>query len=78
MALCERLGIPLQLGPVPVAALRAADEVFITSTGGGVLPIARLDGQVLPHFPGPLTERLQQAYWEAHHDPAWSDPVDYG
>jgi branched-chain amino acid aminotransferase len=78
MVLCERLGLPLQVGPVPASALQGADEVFITSTGGGVLPIARVDGRALPQFPGPLTERLQQAYWEAHHDPAWSDPVDYG
>ncbi|MFZ5549669.1 MAG: aminotransferase class IV [Pseudomonadota bacterium] len=78
MVLCERLGLPLQVESVSIEALRGADEVFLTSTGGGVLPIARVDGRPLPHFPGPVTERLQQAYWEAHHDPRWSDPVDYG
>lgn len=78
MVLCERLGLPLQVEPVSVEAVRGADEVFLTSTGGGVLPIARVDGRPLPYFPGPVTERLQQAYWEAHRDPDWSDPVDYG
>ncbi|HEY9067112.1 MAG TPA: aminotransferase class IV [Burkholderiaceae bacterium] len=76
--LCERLGIPVRIGPVSVEAFRAADEVFLTSTGGGILPIARLDGQPLPQFPGPVTTRLSDAYWAIHDEPAYRDPVDYG
>ena len=76
--LCERLGIPVRVAPVPLADFRAADEVFLTSTGGGILPIARLDGVALPGFPGPVTTRLHDAYWAAHDEPAWRDPVDYG
>lgn len=76
--LCERLGLPLRVGPIPEAEFRAADEVFLTSTGGGVLPIAKLDGLPLPHFPGPVTTRLSDAYWALHDEPAYRDPVDYG
>ena len=77
--LCARLGLPLQQRRIPQAELRAADEVFLSSTGGGVLPIARIDGQPLRLAqPGPVTARLQQAYWDAHADAAWRDPVDYG
>ncbi len=75
--LCERLGIPIRIEPVAAGALAAADEVFITSTGGGVLPIARIDGQPLPGFPGPVTSRLQQAYWEMHAEPRYRDAVNY-
>ena len=57
---------------------RAADEVFLSSTGGGILPIARLDGKLLPHFPGPIATRLYDAYWALHDEPAYRDPVDYG
>ena len=32
--------------------LAAADEVFLSSTGGGVLPIARIDGRPLPRLAG--------------------------
>ncbi|HEY6355783.1 MAG TPA: aminotransferase class IV, partial [Burkholderiaceae bacterium] len=42
--LCERLGIALRLAPLPAELLRGADEVFLTSSGGGVLPIAKIDG----------------------------------
>jgi branched-chain amino acid aminotransferase len=76
--LCARLGIPLRVEPVPAHALDACDEVFLTSTGGGILPIAKIDGRPLPHFPGPLTVRLQEAYWALHAEPAYRDPVDYG
>lgn len=76
--LCGRLGIPIDIAPVPIADLRAADEVFLTSSGGGVLPIARLDGQALPHFPGPVSTRLYDAYWAIHEEAAYRDPVNYG
>lgn len=75
--LCERLQIPVRIGPLPAATFRQADEVFLTSTGGGILPIARLDGQPLPQFPGPVTTRLYDAYWALHDEPAYRDPVDY-
>ncbi len=75
--LCERFDIPLRLEPVAADALAAADEVFITSTGGGILPIARIDGRPLPAFPGPITARLQQGYWDLHREAAYRDAVDY-
>jgi len=76
--LCERLAIPLRVAPVPVDAMRDADEVFLTSTGGGVLPIAKIDGRSLRQFPGPISTRLQDAYWQIHDEAAYRDPVDYG
>jgi branched-chain amino acid aminotransferase len=75
--LCEQLGISLSVAPLPAATLRAADEVFLTSTGGGILPIAKIDGHALPQFPGPVTNRLYDAYWAAHDDPRYRDAVNY-
>lgn len=77
--LCARLGIPLKEQAVPAQALAEADEVFLSSTGGGVLPIARVNGQPLrlPH-PGPVTARLHAAYWAMRDEPAYRDEVDYG
>jgi len=76
--LCQRLGIALELGPVTAQALREADEVFLTSTGGGVLPIAKVDGQPLRDFPGPITTRLYDAYWALREEARYRDDVDYG
>jgi len=75
--LCGRLGVPLKLGPVSVEEFRRADEVFLTSTGGGVLPIAKVDGKALPGFPGPVTTRLYDAYWAIHDEAAFREPVAY-
>lgn len=76
--LCARLAIPLREEAIPAGELSEADEVFLSSTGGGVLPIAKIDGKPLrTPFPGPVTTRLYDAYWALHDEPAYSDPVDY-
>ncbi|MDP9452369.1 MAG: aminotransferase class IV [Actinomycetota bacterium] len=40
---------------LPVGALAAAEEAFLTSTTRGVQPIASVDGRPLARAPGPLT-----------------------
>jgi branched-chain amino acid aminotransferase len=43
--------------------LRAADEVFLTSAGRGVLPVTAIDGRpVADGKPGPVTRRLMRSY----------------
>jgi branched-chain amino acid aminotransferase len=76
--LCGALDIPLRVEPVPAPDLAAADEVFISSSGGGVLPIARIDGHPFAvAVPGPVTKKLQDAYWALHDEPRHRDPVAY-
>ena len=77
LELCAELQIPADVRPVAVAELGQADEVFITSTAGGVMPVTRLDGRPLASgAPGPLTLQLIDAYWAKHTDPAWSVAVE--
>lgn len=47
---------------VPVAALAAATEAFLTSTTREVQPIRAVDGRPLPAAPGPLTEAAAAAF----------------
>ncbi|MFQ5467723.1 MAG: aminotransferase class IV, partial [Kiloniellaceae bacterium] len=76
--LCGELGIPVVTEPVPIAALAAADEVFLTSTAGGIVGITRIDGRpVGDGRPGPLTRRLVDRYWAKHEHPAWTTAVPY-
>ena len=78
LELCDALAIPLRVGALPADTLADADEVFLSSTGGGVLPIAKVDGKpVGAGFPGPVTQRLHDAYWALHDDPRHRDPVVY-
>ena len=69
-------GIPIEERSVPAASLRRADEVFLSSTAGGIIPATTVDGEVVGEGePGPVTLRLRDAYWQLHDDPRFSIPV---
>lgn len=73
------LGIETNVGFVPVSALYDAEEIFLTSTAGGVMPVAELDGRsVGAGGVGELTARIRQIYWDWHQDPRFTTEVDYG
>jgi branched-subunit amino acid aminotransferase/4-amino-4-deoxychorismate lyase len=72
----ENLQVSTEL--LPAATARSADEVFITSTAGGVMPVTRISGQTVGDgMPGALTTRLNQAYWKLHDDPDYTTAIDY-
>ncbi|GLQ78649.1 branched-chain amino acid transferase [Mesorhizobium huakuii] len=76
--LCVEEGLVAAAADVSVAALKAADEVFITSTAGGIMPVAEIDGAAIADGKvGPVTGRLMALYWQKHDDPAWSSQVTY-
>ncbi|MDP6391040.1 MAG: aminotransferase class IV [Alphaproteobacteria bacterium] len=76
--LAERLNIDARFDALKVDALRAADEVFLTSTAGGIIPVNQIDdAPVGDGQPGPVTQRLTRMYWDLHDDPAYTTPVRY-
>ncbi|WP_095202132.1 D-amino acid aminotransferase [Mesorhizobium carmichaelinearum] len=76
--LCAEEGLVADATDVGVAALKAADEVFITSTAGGIMPVTEIDGAAIADGKvGPVTSRLMALYWKKHDDPAWSSQVKY-
>lgn len=70
----------LQKELTPEAA-RAADEVFITSTAGGIMPIFKIDQQLIGGNKkgtiGAVTQKLQDAYWQLHSDPHYTTNINY-
>lgn len=63
---------------LPAAEARAADEVFLTSTAGGVIPVTRLDGDAVGDgLPGPMTLELRRRYWALHDQPEYTTAIDY-
>lgn len=71
-------GIDIMIGDLPVSTLYGADEIFLTSTAGGIMPVANLDGNpVGTGKPGPVTCRLRERYRELHRDSRYSVAVDY-
>jgi branched-chain amino acid aminotransferase len=72
-------GIPVEARSVPAGSLRRSDEVFLSSTAGGVIPVTLVDGEAVGDgVPGPVTLRLRDAYWELHDDPRFLLSVSYG
>ena len=63
LELAATLGIPARERTLSRMDVFAADEVFVTGTGAGIIRIASLDGESLgaPAI-GPLTARLIEAY----------------
>jgi len=65
-------------GELSVDAAYKADEIFITSTAGGIIPVTTIDHQkVGSGKPGPVTTALAEKYWALHEDPRYGVPVKY-
>ncbi|MBE09560.1 MAG: branched-chain amino acid transferase [Rhodospirillaceae bacterium] len=77
LELCGELNVEAVTETLTVEAVRGADEVFITSTAGGIMSVSKIDGAPVGDGEiGPVTQRLTSLYWEKHTDPNWSTPVD--
>ena len=56
----------------------AADEIFMSTTAGGITPVTRFDGRLLGDGrPGTITTRIHDIYWQRHDDDTLSTPIDY-
>jgi branched-chain amino acid aminotransferase len=60
LALCAEANIPAHQDTLVPADLESAEEVFLTSSIGGILPVRSLQERVLGAAPGPVTARLAQ------------------
>jgi branched-chain amino acid aminotransferase len=76
--LARELAIDCRLRAVAAEEVRNADEVFITSTAGGIMPVSIVDDRILSNGrPGPLTRRLHDLYWERHESTWLGAPIAY-
>jgi branched-chain amino acid aminotransferase len=65
-------------GRLTAEDLLRSDEVLVTSTAGGIMPVTVIDGKpVGTGAPGPLTLQLRDRYWASHEDPRYATPVRY-
>lgn len=60
IAICTQLGLPAVARRLTVEELRIADEVFITSSVRGVVPVTTLDGAACQV--GPIAAQIATAY----------------
>ncbi len=62
LTICDKLEITSRVRDLTVRDLRGADELFVTSSLRGVVPVTRLDGVRVGV--GPITQQLAAAYVE--------------
>lgn len=77
--LAAELGLEARDEDLTAADLRGADEAFLCTTAGGIMPVASVDGVRLAHTtggPGPITSRLRALYWEKREAGWHGTPVE--
>lgn len=79
LELAEEMGVPVHIKKVKADELRQADDAFVTSSAGGIMPINSVDGVVLGdrNGPGDIVEQLHNLYWEKMWAGWHGTPIEY-
>lgn len=78
MEICQHHEVPVEQADITLDEFLEADEVFATTTGGGPMPITRINQRVFSNdAPGEFTKLFKQTYWAWHEDPSMSEAVNY-
>ncbi len=74
--LAKEMNLPVSLCSISIDMLKNSNEVFASSTAGGIMPITKIDKQIIGDgSPGKITRKLHELYWFKHDDPKWSKSV---
>ena len=74
--LAQELHLPITRKSISVEELYTAEELFATSTAGGIMPITKVSGKEIGKGSvGSLTRQLHKLYWEKHTDDNWSTSI---
>ena len=78
LEMAEHLGINTSVRSLSVEELLEADEVFLSSSGGGVIPIIRVNERIFGNgASGPISVQLNETYWKWTTLEKYRDPIDY-
>ena len=76
LEMCNEAGLTTEVRPLPLEEFWQADEVFLSSSGGGVIPVAQVDDR---HFSngaaGPVATDLRHRYFHWIMRDAYRTPV---
>jgi branched-chain amino acid aminotransferase len=76
--LAQKQGITVRQDMFGTDVLMAAEEIFITSTAGGVMPVTTVNGRTIGDGkPGKITTLIRERYWKIHDKGPWVTAVDY-
>jgi len=75
--LAKELNIPIAKKTISIEQLKNANELFATSTAGGIMPITKVNGELIGDGKiGGNTRKLHKIYWEKHSDSSWSISIN--
>ena len=75
--LAKELGLEVNTKSISIEMLKSSDELFATSTAGGVMPITKVSGEKIGLGKvGDNTRKIHKLYWEKHSDPDWTLSVE--
>jgi branched-chain amino acid aminotransferase len=78
LELCEQQGIPTEMRDIPRSEFEAADEIFFSTTAGGIMPVSRIGKRILGNDrPGPISSALRSAFWDKRAQGWHATPVVY-
>ena len=78
LEMAEHLGINTSVRSLSVEELLEADEVFLSSSGGGVIPIIRVNETIFGNgASGPISVQLNETYWKWTTLEKYRDPISY-
>ena len=71
------MNIPISKKPISIEQLKNAKELFATSTAGGIMPITKVNGELIGDGKvGGHTRKLHEIYWAKHKDSGWSVSIN--
>ncbi len=79
MELCQKLDMPVASRRVHINELKSAEEVFMTTTAGSIMPVRSVDGKAVCEHggAGEISIRLHNLFWEKRWAGWHATPVRY-
>lgn len=76
--ICEHHSLTVRLADISLDQLLGADEVFATTTGGGIVPVTDVNQHSFSNgAAGEISRLLNDTYWTWHNDSAMCEPISY-
>ena len=77
--LCAAEGLTVETRALPISELMQADEVFLSTSGGGIIPVAQIgERQFSNGAAGPVALRLRARYFARLEAPDDRTEIEYG
>ncbi len=76
--IAQKMNCTVELRELHKSELLEAQEVFLTSSAGGIIPVTKINNENVNHGrPGELTQKIKTMYWNLHKEDKYNLAVDY-